>query len=126
MDLPIGGPGPDVRFDFHRVFPFLENGCWLQPPMWICPLVVPALTFVLTFMDVFPFLAKLRLFAQPRFRLSGADIDIAGASASFDVRFNFHRCFPFLESSTIGGASPPALTLVLTFTVVFPFIENRC
>jgi len=64
MDLPIGGPGPDVRFDFHRVFPFLENGCWLQAPTLIVPFFpIPALTFVLTFTVVFPFFEMLSLIA---------------------------------------------------------------
>jgi hypothetical protein len=40
---------------------------------------------------------------------------VARYPASFHVRFDFHGCFPFLESSIIGGASHLALTLVLTF-----------
>ena len=58
------------------------------------------------------------------------------ASTSFHIRFDFHSVFPFLQKlRLIARLQPPiciwpfvapALTFVLSFTVVFPFYENRC
>ena len=57
-----------------------------------------------------------------------ADADIAGGSASFHIRFDFHICpsFPYFTVVPMM-TSPlllPALTFVLIFMVVFPFFEK--
>jgi len=69
MNVPIGGPGLDVCFDFHGCIPFLRNfnvGLDLQAALLFCARFQPpspAFTFVLTFIPVFSFLEKLRLIA---------------------------------------------------------------
>src|SRR5262249_4587352 len=94
--------------------------------MTISPLLPPALTFVLIFIEFF-----LSLFH------GGTDDDIAIGGPGLHIRFNFHSRFPFFEivmliarpgsayglPMRISPLLPAALTLVLTFIDSFPFVE---
>ena len=79
----------------------------LQLPMCTSPVLAPALTPVLIFTVVFPFLEDSKLIVRPRLALAST------ASVYFAV-----------EPMMISPVPPPALTFVLIIILVFSFLEN--